>query len=119
MSSFVRDPTASLASEFSRLAISQGLSRGSDAYRNQRRRFYADAVTADFETHFGRNEASLEAWRDLLKTCGIRDEDIPSSITGCKKVSDLANSVNSVAVFWVIERSFAVTSATADLVLGI
>jgi hypothetical protein len=77
---FDRDPTASIASEFGRLAIQNDWKKGSKKYRKQR----AELIEYEFGVHFGSNLHSLEDWEALCKAVGITD--IPSSITQCKKV---------------------------------
>lgn len=79
----------SFADEFARLAVTQGLTRGSQAYRDGRRTFFANSAAIGFEEHFGRNVADLRAWQDLCRTVGITEENIPQSIKKCKKVSVL------------------------------
>jgi hypothetical protein len=77
---FDRDPTASIASEFGRLAIQNDWKKGSKKYRKQR----AELIEYEFGVHFGSNLHSLEDWQALCKAVGITN--IPSSITQCKKV---------------------------------
>lgn len=79
----------SFADEFARLAITQGLTRGTQAYQNRRRAFFTDSAATGFAEQFGRNEADLKAWQDLCRTVGITEKDLPKSIKKCKKVSVL------------------------------
>jgi hypothetical protein len=79
---FDADPTASITAEFNRLAIHNGWKKTSINYTNQRARYAA----VEFEVQFGSNLSALEGWQALCKTVGIAPEDIPSSVTQCKKV---------------------------------
>lgn len=85
----------SFADEFARLAVTEGLTKGSKAYRNGRR------TATGFEEHFGHNVADLKAWQDLCKTAGIKDEDVPQSIKKCKKVSVLGVRIRRLTVLQI------------------
>ncbi|KAI9771739.1 MAG: hypothetical protein M1839_002754 [Geoglossum umbratile] len=76
---FIPDPTALLASEFDRLAQSQGWRPGSKRYRKEQARCFA----AEFETHYGHKSEKLEGWQDLCREVEI--SPTPASITQCKK----------------------------------
>lgn len=91
----------SFADEFARLAVTEGLTKGSKAYRNGRRTFFATSAATGFEEHFGRNVADLKAWQDLCKTVGIKDEDVPQSIKKCKKVSVLGVRIRRLTVLQI------------------
>jgi len=77
---FDRDPTASIAAEFGRLAIQNDWKKGSKKYRKQQ----AELIECEFRFHFGSNLSTLEHWQALCKAVGITN--IPSSTTQCKKV---------------------------------
>jgi hypothetical protein len=87
---FDRDPTASIAAEFGRLAIQNDWKKGSKKYKNQR----ADLITYEFGVHFGSNLSTLEHWQALCKAVGITN--IPSSNTQCKKVGQQSLPVNRI-----------------------
>lgn len=74
------DPTASITTEFNRLAIQKNWKKDSKQYKEQRARL----VTQEFNAYFGSNTSTLAAWQALCKAVGITD--IPSSIVQCKKV---------------------------------
>lgn len=74
------DPTASIVTEFNRLAIQKNWKKSSKQYKEQRARL----ITQEFNAYFGSNISTLAAWQALCKTVGITD--IPSSIVQCKKV---------------------------------
>jgi hypothetical protein len=87
---FDRDPTASIAVEFGRLAIQNDWKKGSKKYKKQR----AELIAYEFGVHFGSNLSTLEHWQALCKAVGIKN--IPSSITQCKKVGHQESAVDMV-----------------------
>jgi hypothetical protein len=89
---FTPDPTAPLASEFARLAQSQGWRPDSKKYRKERALCFA----AEFEAHYGNKSERLEGWQSLCQEVDINP--IPSSITKCKKVSTHSNKKEKGAV---------------------
>ena len=80
------DPIASITAQFSCLAIEKGWKKGSTKYKKQRESLVAD----EFEAHFGGGLSDLGGWQALCKAVGIAAEEIPSSITKCKKVRPMA-----------------------------
>ncbi|KAI9764602.1 MAG: hypothetical protein M1840_008331 [Geoglossum simile] len=76
---FTPDPTAPLASEFTRLAKSQGWRPNSKRYRKERALCFA----TEFEAHYGNKSERLEGWQSLCQEVDI--DPIPLSITKCKK----------------------------------
>ncbi len=74
------DPTASIVTEFNRLAIQNDWKKHSKQYKEQR----SYLVTQEFSAYFGSNFSTLAAWQALCQAVGITD--IPSSITQCQKV---------------------------------
>src|SRR5579862_5378724 len=58
---FVPNSTAPLASEFARLAQSQGWRSGSKRYRKERALCFA----TEFESHYGNKSERLEGWQSL------------------------------------------------------
>ncbi|ERF75978.1 hypothetical protein EPUS_01344 [Endocarpon pusillum Z07020] len=80
--SFDIDPTASIVTEFNRLAIQKSWKKDSKQYKNQRARL----VNQEFNAYFGSNLNDLAAWQALCKAVGITT--IPSSVTQCKKVQN-------------------------------
>jgi hypothetical protein len=78
---FHPDPVAPLLDEFSRLAIQRNWKAGSKRYRKE----WKDCVEENFTAEFGQNASSLAGWQALCTEVGITD--VPTSITGCKKVS--------------------------------
>ncbi len=74
------DPTASIATEFNRLAIQKNWKKESKQYKEWRSRL----VTQEFNAYFGSNVSTLAAWQALCQAVGIAD--IPSSTTQYKRV---------------------------------
>ncbi|KAI0668367.1 hypothetical protein C8Q78DRAFT_1046767 [Trametes maxima] len=98
---FQRDLAAPLETEFLRLAAQHGWNPDSARYRNERFRFYGDAVLQDFTRHWGDNDSRLEAWQALCYHLGKAGPY--TSIIECKKalknvhvnLIDLVESKNS------------------------
>ncbi|KAF7514064.1 hypothetical protein GJ744_004389 [Endocarpon pusillum] len=78
--SFDIDPTASIVTEFNRLAIQKSWKKDSEQYKKQRARL----VNQEFNAYFGSNLNNLAAWQALCKAVSITP--IPSSVTQCKKL---------------------------------
>ncbi|KAH3973274.1 hypothetical protein HBH70_064700 [Parastagonospora nodorum] len=76
-SDFEEEPGASLTSEMARLAVQEKWSK------KEKQRQRLDAFDAEFARHFGTDMGKLEMWQEMCCLCRI--EDIPTSITQCKK----------------------------------
>jgi hypothetical protein len=81
------DPTISIIENFRLLAIQEGWTKKSKSYKEGRKAFIAEAVETGFESHFGVNASSLQAWQNLCRTIGIENADSLTSISSCQKVS--------------------------------
>ncbi|THH09544.1 hypothetical protein EW146_g8659 [Bondarzewia mesenterica] len=87
MTTFVRDETASIVSEFRRLALQEGWTRRSKTYKAERRHFFGEAAVEEFHKYFGENVSSLQAWQDLCRQLGVVIDGMPpGSITECKRL---------------------------------
>jgi hypothetical protein len=75
---FVPVPRASFKREFTRLAKEQSWNA-----KTQRKR-QIEALTAEFELHYGTCMTNLDRWQQLCKDVGTKK--MPASITQCKKV---------------------------------
>ena len=80
---FIPDPTASVLTEFKRLAKLRGWKEGSKQYRRHKSQCFA----GEFETHYGNKTERLEGWQNLCYEVGI--DPAPPSVTQCKKASIL------------------------------
>lgn len=89
--SFDIDPTASIITEFNRLAIQEDWKKDSKQYKKQRARL----VNQEFNAYFGSNLSNLAAWQALCKAVGITT--IPSSVTQCKNVRTEPPSISHSA----------------------
>jgi hypothetical protein len=76
---FDPDPSSTFRSEFARLAVHQNWSG------KTKRRWEVEALTAEIALHYGTCIDKLDRWQQLCEDVGI--EDIPGSITQCKKAS--------------------------------
>jgi hypothetical protein len=74
------DPTTSLIAKFNSLALQNNWKKTSSKYQKQRANF----VRNEFEVLFGSDLDGPGGWQALCEAVGI--EDVPSSITQCKKV---------------------------------
>ncbi|KAF2747037.1 hypothetical protein M011DRAFT_477497 [Sporormia fimetaria CBS 119925] len=74
---FTPDPTSNLRAEFNRLAQHMGWTKA------EKKQYWPDAVDAEYEFHFQQDRSKLEGWQELCRE--VRIEEIPSSITQCKK----------------------------------
>jgi hypothetical protein len=75
---FVPKPTVSFKAEFNRLA--KQLSWNAETRRQRK----IEALTAEFNYHYGTCMDALDHWQQLCKDVDIKE--IPTSITQCKKV---------------------------------
>jgi hypothetical protein len=73
---FVYDATATLKSNFNRLAIARNWGKC---------KRWIECQVALFGSLYGTDTTKLEMWQDLCREVHIQDP--PASITGCKKVS--------------------------------
>lgn len=79
---FEQKSTAPLATEFARLALSQGWKKGTKTWKNERQ--------ACMQTEFAHHVAvdnRLANWQSLCEEVGIAPT--PESITKCKKVGHM------------------------------
>jgi hypothetical protein len=72
-------PTATFKDEFARLAKHQGWGA------NVKRKRQVEALTAEVAFHCGTCLTKLHRWQELCEEMGV--EEVPTSITQCKKVS--------------------------------
>ena len=79
---FELDPSVSIITAFDRLAIQNDWKKNSAVYKNQRARLLVD----EFSAHFGNNLSNLGGWQTVCKAVDIATDEIPPSITQCKKV---------------------------------
>ena len=79
---FIPDPTASILTEFKRLAKLRGWKVGTKQYYHHKSQCFA----GEFETHYGNKTERLEGWQSLCWEVGI--EPAPGSVTQCKKASN-------------------------------
>ncbi|KAJ7030195.1 hypothetical protein C8F04DRAFT_1114195 [Mycena alexandri] len=77
---FVHNPTAPVQKEFKLLAAQCGWKVGGAQYKRE----WARCGREEFIRYFGSEEKGLDGWQGLCATVGI--EEIPNSITQCKKV---------------------------------
>ncbi|KAJ7159692.1 hypothetical protein C8R46DRAFT_1108902 [Mycena filopes] len=77
---FVHNPAGQLQKEFKLLAKQCGWKADGAQYKRE----WARCGREEFTHHFGSEENRLEGWQALCQTVGL--EDIPTSITQCKKV---------------------------------
>ena len=83
---FETDPTISITENFRRLAIQEGWSKKSQAYKKGRQAYYAEEVETRFISQFGVYANSLQGWQSLCRTIGIENVDTLTSIKRCKEV---------------------------------
>jgi hypothetical protein len=76
---FVPQPKASFKSEFGRLAKKQCWNT------KTKQKHQVEALTSEIDFHYGKCLDKLDRWQQLCKDVGI--ENIPTSITKCRKVS--------------------------------
>lgn len=78
----------SIVQAFQSLALSEGLSKKSRAYKERRRDFIANSVQTGFIAQFGANTSSLQSWNRLCETVlgDVSERDL-TSIRKCKGVS--------------------------------
>jgi hypothetical protein len=77
---FTRNPQLNYSEEFKRLAVHRRWKVGGARYRKA----WVRCCEEEFGVQYGRDERRLDGWRALCADVGI--EDIPNSITQCKKV---------------------------------
>ena len=75
---FVPSPAASFKSEFGRLAQGQGWGK------KQKHKQLVALLTSDVTFYWGEDEGKLSRYQELCEDMGI--EDVPTTITKCKKV---------------------------------
>ncbi|KAI0648426.1 hypothetical protein C8Q79DRAFT_906310 [Trametes meyenii] len=117
---FQRNLTAPLETEFLRLATQRGWDPDSARYRNERFRFYGNAVLQDFTKHWGDNDSRLEAWQALCRHLG--KNGVYTSITQCKKalkhvhvnLIDLVNSKNSACKLQIFKSASELAAYTRE-----
>ncbi|KAF8919153.1 hypothetical protein CPB85DRAFT_1429785 [Mucidula mucida] len=83
-SSAPSDPTTGIVERFRALALSEGLKKKSDKYKERRKAFIADAVEDGFIATFGVNNSSLQSWQRLCTIVGIPAAETLLSIKKCK-----------------------------------
>lgn len=76
---FTPEPKAKFRDEFARLQKYIGLNN------ENRRDLFVEALDAEIAFHYGTCLHRLDRWQDLCEELGI--EEVPTSITKCKKVS--------------------------------
>jgi hypothetical protein len=76
---FVPNASATFRSEFKRLGDNQAWSTETKRERKP------EALTAEIAFHYGTSMTKLDRWQELCEDVGL--EDIPTSITQCKKAS--------------------------------
>jgi hypothetical protein len=76
---FVLQPKASFKTEFARLAKAHSWNV------KAKRKHQVEALTSEIDFHYGKCLDKLDRWQQLCKDVGI--ENIPTSITKCRKVS--------------------------------
>lgn len=86
---FVRDPNASFAREFNRLATFRNWNPKSKSRKWQKER--AKAVEAEFSAYYDTSVTSLESWQKLCDKTSVGP--VPTSIVECKKVSTSGTSL--------------------------
>jgi hypothetical protein len=80
-------PVPTLLESFRAIALGEGLrNRKSNAYKERRRLWLADAVTAGFIEQFGVDVNKLDNWKKLCITIGIEGASEFTSITQCREV---------------------------------
>lgn len=92
---FEPDETASLVTEFQRLALQEGWKKKSDIYKQERKAFYTEAVREEFLKAFGKNQRTLQAWRKLCVKVGVIPE---SEINTLGSITDCKNKLKGVFV---------------------
>jgi len=92
---FIRDPGATVNENFRRLAEQRAWKIRGVRYRKE----YTRCMRDEFIELYGHDERRLEGWRSLCADVGI--EEIPDSITQCKKVSLVNLSVMKSKEYWM------------------
>ncbi|KAL7282911.1 hypothetical protein PYCCODRAFT_1468085 [Trametes coccinea BRFM310] len=82
---FERNLSASLVSEFRRLAILSKWKKKTPEYKAERSRFFAEHATEDFERLFGKNDQDVDLWRKLVRHLGLGEGQLLRSIPECQE----------------------------------
>ncbi|KAJ7691329.1 hypothetical protein B0H17DRAFT_935150 [Mycena rosella] len=77
---FAHNPTTPLRQEFKRLAAHEGWEVGGSRYKKEWERCGRD----EFSHQFGSEDSQLSGWQAMCVL--VRVEDVPDSITQCRKV---------------------------------
>lgn len=80
---FTRPSTSGLVACFKALSISQ---KWTPKDKEDAKHNFGAAMVKEFNNRYGTNEKDLESWRNLCRVFGIGEDEIPKSITKCKKV---------------------------------
>ena len=81
---FIPDPSATFKDEFARLAKEQTWGT------KVKRKYQIEALNAEVAFHYGTCLHKLDRWQELCEEVGI--ENVPTSITQCKKASSNLDS---------------------------
>ncbi|KAK7047904.1 hypothetical protein VNI00_006232 [Paramarasmius palmivorus] len=80
-----------------------GLVEGTQEYKEQKKEYIAERVLRGFRQHFGDDVDSLEAWRAICRTTGVKKVSRLTSVAKCKKalrsrhcnIIDLVSAANA------------------------
>ncbi|KAH0613061.1 uncharacterized protein H6S33_009441 [Morchella sextelata] len=79
---FTRPSASGLVACFKALSVSQAWTPEDE--KTAKLNFKA-AMVQEFNNRYGTNEKDLESWRNLCRVFGIGEDEMPESITKCKK----------------------------------
>lgn len=83
---FDHNPNAPIKVEFNRLAEMKDWDGKKDQKKAKYRKEWIKCFRSEFGKHYGSDDSSLEGWQSLCGEVGL--DDIPETITKCKKVSN-------------------------------
>ncbi|KAF9262022.1 hypothetical protein L218DRAFT_868560 [Marasmius fiardii PR-910] len=84
-------------------AEQEGLIKGTDEYKERMKEYITERVLRGFREHFGEDVDSLEAWRAICRTVGVKGMSKLTSIALCRKalkrrhcnIIDLVSAANA------------------------